>query len=157
MIWLSLKANQGKNNTNNKVLDSLKIIQNTLASNSGNTSQSTIPSRLVLTPETDPLRPPGYGYPVLPGLMRLRPKRPKNSTKAPSGLPSPADQEKLISKYAMYYCYLALATFVCSYGQMLCWNISALSCFQVAHTQYESVQQEDVGSEKRDGTSDEKE
>lgn len=136
-------------------MDSLKIIQKTLASASGNTSQSRIPTRLVLTPETDPLRPPGYGYPVLPGLKRLRP-RPKNSTKskASTGL-TPADQEKRISKYAMYYCYLALATFVCSYGQMLCWSISTLSCFQV--TQYESVRQEDIDSAKTDGVSDEKE
>jgi hypothetical protein len=55
----------------------------------------------------------------------------------------------------MYYCYLALATFVCSYGQMLCWSISTLSCFQV--TQYESVRQEDIDSGKTDGVSDEKE
>ena len=137
-------------------MDNLKIIQNTLASKSGNTTQSRIPSRLVLTPETDPLRPPGYGYPVLPGLMRLRPQRPKNTTKneTPKG-PTPADQEKRISKYAMYYCYLALATFVCSYGQMLCWTISTLSCFQV--TQYKGVRQEDADGENPDETVGEKE
>lgn len=55
----------------------------------------------------------------------------------------------------MYYCYLALATFVCSYGQMLCWTISTLSCFQV--TNYEKFRQEDTNSGKADGTIDEKE
>ena len=137
-------------------MDNLKIIQNTLAGNSGNTTQSKIPSRLVLTPETDPLRPPGYGYPVLFGLMRLRPQRPKNTTKSktPAG-PTPTDQEQKISKYAMYYCYLALATFVCSYGQMLCWNISSLSCFQVTH--YASVGQEDVDDGKTGDKTDVKE
>ena len=135
--------------------ENLKIIQNTLVSASGNASQSGIPSRLVLTPETDPLRPPGYGYPVLPGLKRLRPQ-PKNSTKPKKATEiSPADQEKRISKYAMYYCYIALATFVCSYGQMLCWTISTLSCFQI--TEYEKLRQEDTNSGKTDDTIDEKE
>ena len=143
-----MQAKTGGNSTDKDVSNSLTIIQNALASASGNTSQTSIPSRLVLTPETDPLRPPGYGYPVLPGLKRLRPQ-PKNSTKPkkPTGL-SPADQEMRISKYAMYYCYLALATFICSYGQMLCWSISELSCFKVK--QYERLRQEDDLSDDKD-------
>ena len=153
-ITLLLQENKGENDKHKEVSESLKIIQNTLASASGNRSHTRIPSRVVLTPETDPLRPPGYGYPVLPGLKRLRPE-PKNSAKPKkrTGI-SPADQEKRISKYAMYYCYLALATFVCSYGQMLCWSISTLSCFQV--TNYEKLRQQDTNSGKPDGTIDEK-
>ncbi|XP_028411550.1 multidrug resistance protein 1-like [Dendronephthya gigantea] len=140
---MSKENNKGENEKSNEILSSLKIIQKTLATSSENANQSRIPSRLVLTPETDPLHPPGYGYPVLPGLKRLQPKRPKNSTKTETRIgPSPADQEERISKYAMYYCYLALATFVCSYGQMLCWSISELSCFRA--NQYERVRQEDV-------------
>ena len=142
---------QTENNKDNKLLSNIALLQNTAAANiTGNTSQRNIPTRLVLTPETNPLYPPGYGYPVMPGLVRLQPKRPNISTidKVPKG-PSPADQERRISIYAMYYCYLALATFVCSYGQMLCWNIASFKFLQDKPSDYEKLE-EDMDEEKYD-------
>lgn len=138
------------NKMNNQVSSNLIFLQNMAANITGNTSERGIPTRLVLTPETNPLYPPGYGYPVMPGLIRIWQQRPKNSTKIKKPMVrSPADQERRISKYALYYCYLALATFVCSYGQMVCWNIASSKFFQEKQNQCDKLGEEGLDNDKR--------